>query len=60
MIHTPMFQKHIQKVKFYPSADDFTQALLLMLVTSIMSEYTPEIVQKQLVLDVLVNLIVIC
>ena len=55
-----MFKKHIQKVKFYPSADDFTQALLLMLVTSIMSEYTPEIVQKQLVLDVLVNLIVIC
>ena len=34
MIHTSMLQKHIQKVKFYPSADDFTQALL---VTNIMS-----------------------
>ena len=32
-----MFQKHIHKVKFYPSADDFTQALLVMLVTNIMS-----------------------
>ena len=37
MIHTSMFQKHIHKVKFYPSADDFTQALLVMLVTNIMS-----------------------
>ena len=35
MIHTSMFQKHIQKVEFYPSADDFTQALLVMLVTNI-------------------------
>ena len=35
MIHTSMFQKHIHKVKFYPSADDFTQALLVMLVTNI-------------------------
>ena len=34
MIHTSMFQKHIHKVKFYPGADDFTQALL---VTNIMS-----------------------
>ena len=32
-----MIQKHIHKVKFYPSADDFTQALLVMLVTHIMS-----------------------
>ena len=32
-----MLQKHIHKVKFYPSADDFTQALLVMLVTNIMS-----------------------
>ena len=32
-----MFQKHIHKVKFYPSADDFTQAPLVMLVTNIMS-----------------------
>ena len=32
-----MFQKNIHKVKFYPSADDFTQALLEMLVTNIMS-----------------------
>ena len=37
MIHTSMFQKHIHKVNFYPSADDFTQALLVMLVTNIMS-----------------------
>ena len=40
MIHTSMFQKHIHKVKFYPSADDFTQALLVMLVTNIMSAQT--------------------
>ena len=32
-----MFQKRIHKVKFYPSADDFTQAPLVMLVTNIMS-----------------------
>ena len=32
-----MFQKHIHEVEFYPSADDFTQALLVMLVTNIMS-----------------------
>ena len=32
-----MFQKNIHKVKFYPSADDFTQAPLVMLVTNIMS-----------------------
>ena len=38
LIHTSIFQKHIHKVKFYPSADDFTQALLVMLVTNIMSE----------------------
>ena len=38
MIHKSMFQKHIHKVKFYPSADDFTQALLVMLVTNIMSD----------------------
>ena len=37
MIHTSMFQKKIHKLKFYPSADDFTQALLVMLVTNIMS-----------------------
>ena len=39
MIHTSMFQKHIHKVKFYTSADDFTQALLVMLVTNIMSAH---------------------
>ena len=39
MIHTSMFQKHIHKAKFYPSADDFT-ALLVMLVTNIMSGAT--------------------
>ena len=42
MIHTFMFQKHIHKVKFYPSADDFTQAPLVMLVTNIMSEVTQQ------------------
>ena len=36
-----MFQKHIHKVKFYPSADDFTQAPLVMLVTNIMSASLP-------------------
>ena len=38
MIHTSMFQKHIHKVKFYTSADDFTQAPLVLLVTNIMSD----------------------
>ena len=37
MILTSMFQKPIHKVKFYPSVDSFTQALLVMLVTNIMS-----------------------
>ena len=37
MIHTYMFHKHIHKVKFYPSAENFTQALLVMLVTNITS-----------------------
>ena len=37
MIHISLSRKHIHKVKFYPSADDFTQALLVMLVTNIMS-----------------------
>ena len=32
-----MFQKYIHKVKFYPNADNFTQALLVMLVTNITS-----------------------
>ena len=35
MIHT--IQKHIHKVEFYPNADNFTQALLAMLVTIITS-----------------------
>ena len=38
MILTSTFQKHLHKVKkCYPSADDFTQALLVMLVTNIKS-----------------------
>ena len=41
-----MFQKHIHKVKFYPSADDFTQALLVMLVTNITSVLAVQI-QRQ-------------
>ena len=32
--------KHIHKVNFYPSDNNFTQALLVMLVTNIMSEKT--------------------
>ena len=32
-----LFQRHIHKVKFYPSADNFTQALL---VANIMSGYS--------------------
>ena len=32
-----LFQKYFHKVKFYPSTDNFTQALLVMLVTNIMS-----------------------
>ena len=47
MIHTSMFQKHIHKVKFYPSADDFTQAPLVMLVTNIMSAWWPNFPLKQ-------------
>ena len=34
-----LFCKHIHEVKVYPSADDFTQALLAMLVTNIMSGF---------------------
>ena len=44
MIHTSMFQKHIHKVKFYPSVDDFTQALLVMLVTNIMSGFISNLI----------------
>ena len=40
MIPTSIFRKHIHKVKFYPRVDDFTQALLVMLVTNIMSAIT--------------------
>ena len=39
MILTSMFQKPIHKLKIYPGAVDFTQALLVMLVTNIMSAY---------------------
>ena len=38
MILRSIFRKHIHKVKFYPRGDDFTQALLVMLVTNIMSD----------------------
>ena len=30
--------KYIHKVKFYPTAENFTQALLVMLVTNITSD----------------------
>jgi len=29
-MHTSMFQKHIVKAKFYPSADDFTRVLMIL------------------------------
>ena len=32
--------KHIHKVNFYPSDNNFTQALLVMLVTNIISDLT--------------------
>ena len=32
-----LFQKYFHKVKFYPSNDNFTQALLVMLVTNMIS-----------------------
>ena len=50
MTHTSMFQKHIHKIKFYPRADDFTQALLVMLVTNIMSvlrSFLPKVKDKK-------------
>ena len=34
--------KHIHKVNFYPSGNNFTQALLVMLVTNIISEEEEE------------------
>ena len=34
-----LFQKYFHKVKFYPSTDNFTQALLVMLVTNITSAH---------------------
>ena len=41
MIHVcihELLQKHIHKINFYSSADNFTQALPVMLVTNITSE----------------------
>ena len=46
MIHASMFKKRIHKVKFYPSADDSTQAPLVMLVTNIMSVFNNLIITK--------------
>ena len=44
MINTSIFQKHIHKVKIFPSADDFTQVPFVMLVTNVMSaKYYPHI-----------------
>ena len=37
-----LFQKYTRKVKFYPSSDNFAQALLVMLVTNIMSAHHPQ------------------
>ena len=38
-----LFQKHTHKVTFYQSADDFTQALLVMLVTNFTSAEVPPV-----------------
>ena len=35
--------KHIHKVNFYPSDNNFTQALLVLLVTNMISVYIPHI-----------------
>ena len=32
-----LFKNHIHKVKYYPIGDNFTQALLVMLLTNIMT-----------------------
>ena len=37
IIFLELYFKHVQPVKFYPSGNNFTQALLVMLVTNIMS-----------------------
>ena len=37
MILLKLHYKHIHKVKFYPSGENFTEALLVMLVTNITS-----------------------
>ena len=39
-----LFQKYFHKVKFYPSTDNFTQALLVMLVTNITSAAHPKLI----------------
>ena len=41
IIFLELYFKHVQPVKFYPSGDNFTQALLVMLVTNIMSGPVP-------------------
>ena len=41
IIFLELYFKHVQPVKFYPSGDNFTQALLVMLVTNIMSARLP-------------------
>ena len=48
-----MFQKYICKKKFYPSADNFTQKLLVMVVTNITSAeyFTTSFVAIPSVLD---------
>ena len=34
--------KHIHKVNFYPSDNNFTQALLVLLVTNMISAFDPQ------------------
>ena len=48
MILTSRFQKHIHKLKIYPGAVDFTQALLVMLVTNIMSGFSAKYISSSL------------
>ena len=47
-----LFQKYFHKVKFYPSTDNFTQALLVMLVTNITSDTSCRFTANTLVLAI--------
>ena len=51
-----LYQKNIHKVKFYPSCRNFTQALLVMLVTNITSGQYHDAINKQLNLIIFLDL----